>query len=104
MYITKTIRVRSADYPALYKQFRQEAVANGYTELMDYLDQWCNLDGSNISNLKLVGEEVDAALNNREAPRLNYREITRQARALGAKCLYAGNDRVGAMHLRDYGV
>lgn len=113
-HITKIIRVRKADYDALFNKLVKESKNKGYADLHNFLTKWCNgmrsKDSHNIDTTKWSAAEIKYEQQHREAqktnialpkalPVLNEKTIIEQARSLGVKVRY--ND-IGTMHLGDY--
>tara|TARA_A100001201_G_scaffold30937_1_gene33481 strand:- start:535 stop:837 length:303 start_codon:yes stop_codon:yes gene_type:complete len=96
------------DYPALFNKVKQEAKHKGYVELLDYLNDWCDLYQHQnrytgcINSQKLFEHEMDCWEKNLPTPALPFKTITKQARDLGLKCKGARNDFVGYMQMREY--
>jgi len=106
--MARTIRVRDADYQALFDQLKFEAFSNGYSELLDYLNSWCSLGKhqntytGSIQDTDWIAHQIDCVDKNLPMPLLPFKTITKQARNLGVKCRGASNSNVGMMNLRDY--
>ena len=113
-HIKKIIRVRKTDYDALFNQLVKESKNKGYTDLHNFLTNWCNgmqsKDSHNIDTTKWSAAEIRYEQQHREAqktntalpkalPVLNEKTIIEQARSLGVKVRYNGID---TMHLKDY--
>ena len=113
--MSRTVYYRDADWQQVYARVKSRAKSKGYTELLDYLDTYCELDifnsgynhpddgryTGNVDDIKWTSYCLDCLDKDLPWPTIPFKTITQQARALGIKCRMASNDRVGHMNLRE---
>ena len=108
-HIIKTIRVRKADYDRLFKKLVTESKSKGYTDLHNFLTNWCNgmrrsysdpNKGSyNIDTEPWLSACLSSYVNKTITPIVDEKTIIEQARSLGVKVRY---NNIELMNLRDY--
>ena len=102
--------MKIVDYPALLEQVKVKASSKGYTELFDFLHNWCEMDYYNgaytgrIDAFKWSSHCMDTVIKqNKPAPVLPFKVITAQARDIGVACAWPNKDFTpGRMSLRKY--